>query len=230
ALIKFFQRNGFFEAQVQPEIQTDQTNGLANVNFKVTLNRQAKFGDLVLNGTTPDETEHLKGILHSLRARLRMAAVRTGKAYSLRTLERASDYLEGRLKGESHLAAQVKLIGANYNPETNRADITFEVQTGPIVHAQVEGAHLWPWTKHKLLPIYNKNGLAPEMIQEGRQNLLEEFRQKGFFDVQVGTETQVRPDGVTVLYRIMKGDRKKIEDVAFTGNEHFDKHQLVQHV
>jgi len=26
----------------------------------------------------------------------------------------------------------------------NRADITFEVQTGPIVHARVESAHLWP--------------------------------------------------------------------------------------
>ncbi|HYR44939.1 MAG TPA: POTRA domain-containing protein, partial [Terriglobia bacterium] len=230
ALVKFFQRNGFFEAQVQPEIQTDRANGLANINFKVTLNRQAKFGDLVLNGTTPDETEHLKSILQSIRARLRMAAVRTGKAYSLRTLERASDYLEGRLKSESHLAAQVKLIGANYNPQTNHADITFEVHTGPIVHAQVEGAHLWPWTKHKLLPIYQQNGLAPEMIQEGRQNLLKEFRRKGFFDVQVETSTEVHPNGVMVLYRIMKGQRKKIEDVAFTGNNHFDKHDLLQHV
>ena len=230
ALTTFFQRNGFFEAQVQPDIQTDKANGLANINFKVTLNRQAKFGDLALSGTTPDETEHLKSILHSLRARMRMAAVRAGKAYSIKTLERASDYLEGRLKGESHLAAQVKLIGANYNPQTNRADITFEVHTGPIVHAQVEGAHLWPWTKHKLLPIYQQNGLAPEMIQEGRQNLLKDFRQKGFFDVQVETETQVHPNGVMIFYRIMKGQRKKIEDVAFTGNKHFDKPELVQHV
>jgi len=47
------------------------------------------------------------------------------------------------------------------------------------------------------------------MIQEGRQNLLKEFRQKGFFDVQVETETQVRPDGVSVFYRIMKGSARK---------------------
>jgi len=230
ALTTFFQRNGFFEVQVQPQLQTDKTNGLVNVDFKVTLNRHARFGDIVITGTTPDETEHLKGILQSLRARMRMAAVRPGKTYSLKTLQRAVDYLQGRLQGEDHLAAQVKLLGANYNSQTNRADITFEVQTGPIVHARVEGAHLWPWTKHKLLPIYQQNGLAPEMIQEGRQNLLKEFRQKGFFDVQVATETKVRPDGVTVFYRIMKGDRKKIQDVAFTGNEHFDKHELAQHV
>ncbi len=230
ALTKFLQRNGFFEAQVDPNVQTDKPNGLANVNFKVTLNRQAKFGDISITGTTPDETEHLKGILRSLRARIKMSAIRVGKAYSLPTLQRAIGYLEGRLQSENHLAAQVKLIGADYNPQTNRADISFEVHTGPIVHAQVQGAHLWPWTKHKLLPIYQQNGLAPEMIQEGRQNLLKHFREKGFFDIQVATQTQVHPNGVTVFYRVMKGDRKKIEDVAFTGNQHFDKYELMQHV
>src|SRR5437762_14021037 len=121
-------------------------------------------------------------------------------------------------------------MGAAYSPQNNRADITFEVHSGPIVHARVEGAHLWPWTKHKLLPIYQQNGLAPEMIQDGRQNLLKEFRQKGFFDVEVETETDVRPNGVLVFYRIMKGPRKKVEDIAFTGNNHFDRHELIHHV
>jgi outer membrane protein assembly factor BamA len=229
-LVKFFQRNGFFEAEVQPEVQTDKANSLANVNFKVTLKRQAKFGDLVITGTTAEETDHLKGVLHSLRARLRMSAVRSGKAYSLKTLERATDFLQSRLHSENHLAAQVKLIGANYNSKTNLADITFEVQPGPIVHASVQGAHLWSWNKRKLLPIYEQNGLAPEMIQEGRQNLIKDFRGKGYFDVQVDADTQVRPDGVTIVYRVMKGQRKKIEDIAFTGNQHFDKHELTQHV
>src|SRR5437762_13719478 len=121
-------------------------------------------------------------------------------------------------------------MGAAYSPQNNRADITFEVQPGPIVHARVEGAHLWPWTKHKLLPIYQQNGLTPELIQEGRQNLLKQFRQKGFFDVQVATETKVRPDGVSVLYQIKKGNRKRIEDVAFTRNSHFEQEELHEHV
>src|SRR6201997_1096996 len=120
------------------------------------LNRRAKFGDLLITGTSPEETDHLKGILHSLRARMRMSAVRSGKAYSLKTLQRATDYLQSRLRAENHLAAQVKLIGANYNPKTNRADITFQVEPGPVVHANVEGAHLWSWNKRKLLPIYEQ--------------------------------------------------------------------------
>ena len=35
SLIKFFQQNGYFEAQVKPEIQTDAAHGLVNVAFQV---------------------------------------------------------------------------------------------------------------------------------------------------------------------------------------------------
>ena len=121
-----------------------------------------------------------------------------------------------------------------YNAETNKADITYDVDIGPIVHGEVVGMRVWPWTKHKLLPIYQQNGLTPELIQEGRQNLLKEFRQGGLFggyhDVQVDTETHVEPNGITVLYKVKQGPRKTIKDVAFTGNEHFDEKELEKHV
>ncbi len=230
SLTTFFRRNGYFQPEVQPEVRTDAATGLANVDFHVKLNPPAKFGDVEISGATPEETEHLRNTLRSLRARLRMAAIRKGKTYSLKRLQNATQYLEGHLQKENHLAAQVRLIGADYNPETNRADIRFEVKPGPIVHAKVEGAHLWGWTKHKLLPIYQQNGLTPELIQEGRQNLLTHFRQKGFFDVEVSAEIQTSSEGVTVLYRVMKGERKRIQDVAFTGNESINVDELRKHV
>jgi len=239
SILVFLQRNGYFQAEVTPEVQVDRANGLANVNFRVKLNRLAKFGDILIQGTTPEEIDHLKSSLHSLRARLKMSAIREGKDYSLKTLQNATQFLESHLQSENRLAAQVKLIGADYNPETNRADISFDIQPGPPVHAYVEGANLRSWPmrflfesqeRHKLLPVYQQSGLTPELVQEGRQNLLRRFREKGFFDVQVETETNARPDGIIILYRIKKGDRKKIEDVAFTGNTHFDEDDLEQHV
>src|SRR5207237_5428222 len=97
-------RNGYFQSEVNPEVQVDKTNGLANVNFRVKLNKLAKFGDIVIQGTTPDETEHLKASLHSLRARMKSSAVREGKNYSLKTLQNATQYLESHLQSENHLA------------------------------------------------------------------------------------------------------------------------------
>src|SRR5262249_23185198 len=159
-----------------PEVEVDKEKGLANVRFRVDLDKIAKFGDIIINGATPDESEHLKSSLRSIRARMTMSAIREGKDFSPKTLDNATAFLESHLQNENHLAAQVKLSGASYRAEQNRADIMFDVVPGPLVHADVQGAHLWPWTKHKLLPIYQQNGLTPELIQEGRQNLLRRFR------------------------------------------------------
>ena len=230
----FLRRNGYFQAEVHPEVHIDEATGLANVDFQIKLNRLAKFGDLAINGPAADQAQHLKNILHSLRARLKGSSVREGKSYSLKSLEKATQYLETRLQSENRLAARVTLIGANFNAETNKADITYDVDIGPIVHGELAGVRVWPWTKHKLLPIYQQNGLTPELIQEGRQNLLREYRQGGLFggyhDVEVDTETHVEPNGITILYKVKQGPRKTIKDVAFTGNEHFDEKELEKHV
>jgi outer membrane protein insertion porin family len=230
SLLTFLRRNGYFGAEVDPQIQVDSASGLANVNFKIQLNRHAKFGDIVINGPTSEETQHLVGILHSIRARLKSSAIRENTGYSLRTLEKATQYLESRLQSENHLAAKVRLIGANYNPQTNRADISFDVDIGPVVRGQITGAHVWPWTKHKLLPIYQQNGLTPELIQEGRQNLLRDFRDKGYFDVKVETDTHDQSDEKTIVYKVTKGQHRKVKELAFTGNEHFGKDELEKHV
>src|SRR5215467_740145 len=230
SLITFLRRNGYFGAEIHPDIQVDSAAGLANVNFKIQLNRRAKFGDIVINGPTPEETQHLKDILHSIRARLKGSAIRENTNYSLKALDKATQYLESRLQSEDHLAAKVKLVGANYNPQTNHADIAFDVDIGPVVHGQIVGAQVWPWTKHKLLPIYQQNGLTAELIQEGRQNLIRDFRQNGYFDVKVETETHNQPDEETIVYKVTKGEHRKIKEVAFTGNEHFGKDELEQHV
>jgi outer membrane protein assembly factor BamA len=230
----FLRRNGYFQSEVHPEVHVDEATGLADVDFQIKLNRLARFGDLIINGPAPDQAQHLKDILHSIRARLKSSAVREGKGYSLKTLEKAAQYLEARLQSENRLAASVKLIGANYNAETNKADISYDVDIGPIVHGEVSGVRVWPWTRHKLLPIYQQNGLTPELIQEGRQNLLREFRQGGlrggFHDVQVDTETSVEPNGVTILYKVKQGPRKTIKNVAFTGNDHFGEEELEKHI
>jgi len=78
--------------------------------------------------------------------------------------------------------------------------------------------------------IYQQAGVTPELIQEGRQNLLAHFRQKGFFDVQVDSDLQTDQDKETVLYRITQGKRSKIGGADFSGNQHIDEAELLQHV
>ena len=220
ALVKFFQRSGYFLAQVKPGLLTDRTHGITNVVFQTTLGPRAKFGKVTLEGATPQETAHLHQVLTSILARLRGSAIRTGKTYSLKTVQNATQYLQSALMKQAHLGATVKLIGANYDRETNRADIAFHVTAGPIIDVKVEGAHVWSWDQKKLLPVYQQVGVDQEIIQEGRLNLASYFQSKGFFNAQV--KVSVTPEannGESIVYDIVKGPRHKVADVTIAGNK-----------
>jgi len=222
----YLRRIGYFQAEVQPELKVLPQHGLVNVVYHITLNRHARFGNVSISGADPQETQYLERALHSTMARVHLSAIRPGKAYKLKTLQDATQYLESRLAKQGHLAAKVRLIGANYNPDSNRADVSFNVETGPVIHAKVEGERLWPWSKRKLLPIYQQVGVDQELIQEGQQNLVSQLQSKGYFDAKVETQVEQQPAGQLIIYRVTKGPRHKVAGVNIAGNEHLSEKQL----
>jgi outer membrane protein insertion porin family len=230
SLEEFFRRSGYFEAQVQTEVTTNPPWGLANVVFHARLNRRAKFGEVLIRGTTDQETTHLRGALHSFLARLRRSAIRPGKTYKMGTVQRATQYLANALGKQGYLGAQVKLAGADYSPASNRANVIYDVNTGPIIHVKVTGAHLWSWDRRKLLPVYQLAGVDPELIQEGRQNLISYFQSKGYFDAKVDTRVEQQDSSETVLYQITKGPRHKVKGVSVAGNQHYSEKELLAQV
>lgn len=226
SLLKFFQQNGFFEAVVNPEVITDNQRGLVNVIFHVSLGRRAKFGRVLLHGAPPEEQDGLQKALKSWRARVRGSAIRQGRSYSLKTIQNATQYLEGQLINHNYLGSRVQLAGAEYDAATHRADIRFEVTPGALAYVKVEGAHVWGHTRKKLLPIYQIAGLDPELIQESRENLISHFQTKGYFDVAVQSDVQPSQNGQTILFRIIKGERHKLTEVAVEGNHSLSNKQL----
>jgi outer membrane protein insertion porin family len=230
SLLQFFQQQGYFQATVEPETKVDTTHGLANVDFHVKLGVHAKFGRIVISDATPEEAALLNHALQTLLARARGAAIRPGKAYHRNTLNRATNYLQGRLAKQDRLSAQIKLEGAEYHAETNRADIHLSVKTGPQIHVETEGAHLFPWTRKSLLPFYQGIGVDDESIQEGRQALVSYFQAKGFFDVKVDAKSTTGPNGDTILYQITKDKKHKVDEVKLAGNKQISGDDLAPHI
>src|SRR5882724_38859 len=226
SLAKFFQQNGYFEAEVKPEVQIDTGHQLVNVVFRVNLNRHAKFGKVILRGAPPEEEQRLQKALQSWVARVRVSAIRAGKPYSLRRIQNATQYLESQLISHGYLGSRVQMAGAEYDSSTHRADVQFEVTPGTRARVKVEGAHLWGRTQKKLLPIYQIAGLDPELIQESRENLISHFQSKGYFDVAVQSDVQTAPTGQTILFRVIKGTRHKVKEVAIVGNQELSYDQL----
>lgn len=227
SLLDFFRQLGYFRAEVQPEVQVDADHALANVFFHITLNKRAKFGEVQISGTTPEQAKELSNSLHGILARARGSAIRPGKTYKRKNITNANTYLQRKLEKQEKLAARVKLTGADFNPETNRADIHFDVRTGPTIHVKIKGAHLWSWTKKSLLPVYQGAGVDMGLVQEGRQSLISYYQAKGYFDVQVDTQFQRDKSFVTLTYEIKKGKKHKVTGVHLAGNKHISSDDLM---
>ncbi len=226
-LLEFFHRTGFFMATVEPKMQIDEKHRVVNVEYVINLKRRAKFGDVILAGVSEQQTRRLNESLRSIRARIKGAYIKPGKAYSLKRLTAATALLQQQLGKQHFLAARVKLVSTLYNPETNRTDIKYDVTEGPRIEIKLAGARVWGRTQKKLIPMYQENAVDPDLVNEGAQDLTSYFQAKGFFDAKVQSHIQRDPSGgVTVLYQINKGPRGKVEAIDFHGNEHFSDKDL----
>lgn len=229
-LLTYFHQTGFFLATVEPKLQTDTTHGIVNVLFDVNLKRRAKFGKIVLTGASEEETRKLQHDLHSIWARMRGTSLRSGKTYSFPKLEKATNYLQGQLGKQHYLAGHVQLISALYNPQTNRADVTFKVTQGPKTEIKIQGAHVWGRTQKQIIPMYQENTVDPDLVEEGSRNLVAYFQTKGYFHVKVQSHIEQQPNETTIIYQVDKGQKGKVESVKITGNQRFDDDDLSPHL
>ncbi len=230
SLTTFFRQNGYFLARVSPQIQPDAAHGIVNVRFAVDLGIKATFGTVTLAGASQQQSTVLQEKLKSKLARLRSASIREGKPYALKTIQNATAYMQNALARQDLLGAQVQMIGAEYDPETNRANISFHVTPGPLVHVEVTGAHVFKSTQRKLIPLYQQVGVDDELVQEGRKNLISHFQSKGYFDAAVETSVSHQGTGETILYKIARGAKHKVASVSIDGNKTLGDTQLMAHV
>jgi len=230
ALAKFFQQQGYFQSDVKTEVKVDSQHGVANVAFHVTLGHPAKFGDAEIADNLPEQIGPLTESLQTFLARLRGSAIRAGHPYHYATLTRANQYLQDQLEKKGFLGVQVKLAGAQYHADTNRADIHFSVETGPTTNVAIEGAHLWSWTRKSLLPVYQGVSVDDESVEEGRQALMSYFQAKGFFDVKVDAQLKSANAGQSIDYQVSKEKKHKVSQVTVSGNAQLLESDLAPHL
>lgn len=225
SLEKFLRQEGYFESSVRTQVHV-LPHEIANVDFHVTLGRKAKFGTVLMHGASTHQEAELEHKETTLMARLRGAAIRPGKSYHHSTLNRAVRYLQSTLEKQGYLGAKVTLSGADYHADTNRADIHFQIHTGPKTSVKITGAHLWSWTRKDLLPVYQGIGVNEETVQEGRDALVSYFQKKGYFGVEVHARLETAASGDTIFYNIDKQKKHKVTAVRLAGNEKLPSSKL----
>ncbi len=230
ALTHFFQQDGYFESEVHAEAAIDSAHSLVNVLFNTSLGRRAKIGEIRLQGASPKETAYLDGKLHSIMARLRASALKPGMTFSRYRLRNATQYMESALTKQNYATGTVKLVSAEYDPATNRADVTFNIDTGPVVKVETTGAKVSQRKLRDLVPVYAANSADTDLVNEGGRSIQLYFQDKGYFDVQVATNIQNASSGKLITYDITKGEKHKVKEVSFAGNKHYSDKELQSQV
>ncbi|HET7873727.1 MAG TPA: POTRA domain-containing protein, partial [Terriglobales bacterium] len=229
-LLAFFHQTGYFEATVSPQVEIDKAQRVVNVIFHIDLKRRAKFGNVSIQGIPPEQAEKLQSGLRSWRMRLRRSHIKPGITYSSRRVDAALRYLQNQMGKRHYLAARVQLASARYDEDSNRADLNFRINPGPVIQVSIVGAHLRDSQKKKLIPIFQENAVDRDLVYEGEQNLASYFESKGYFDAKVSSSLQRRNGGATIVYKVEKGPRGKVKSIEFQGNRQFSDDDLKQHV
>jgi outer membrane protein assembly factor BamA len=230
ALLELFKHDGFFEAKVDPEMQRDEKHLVVNLIYHTTLGKRAKVGDLTFQGATEKEATEMRAALNSLWAKVKGGSLKRGQPFTQTRITKSLDYLRQRLQKSGHLTPIVRLDPPSYDASTRRANLTLEVQPGPLVSIRVNGAHVWKRTLKKLIPIFEENLVDRELVDEGRRNLVSYFQSKSYFDVKVDSRFDPKPDSISVVYDVHKGTKHRVEEVHFEGDHYFDGKELQAHI
>ena len=224
ALRAFLHRNGYFDSDVHAQLSIDDSHQLVNVSFPARIGKRAKISSVSIEGPSENEKDRLLHSVESLRARLSRALLKPGKPYSPGRISAATTLMKKALTGQHRLASSVKENPPKYNAQTNRVAISFTVEVGPVVTVRTEGAKLTaiPFLagrqKRKLIPIYTEGAVDRELVEEGERNLTDYFQKKGFYDAKVTTDFQKKPDEISVVYKIDRGKKHKVDRIVFHGN------------
>jgi outer membrane protein insertion porin family len=236
ALLNFLRHNGYFQAQVSPELQIDDSKQLVNVNFLVTMGKQARIGTVSVQGADSTEQTWLLHKIRSLRARFTGGLVKPGKPYSAERIEAATKLLKRSLTQQHRLESKVHEGAPVYHSDSNRVDVAFEVKLGPRVFIRASGARLsaMPFLSgremKKLVPAYSEGTIDDELVREGQNNLIDYFQKKGFYDVKVTTDFQNQSDQISLVYKIDRGEKHKVDHISFHGNSQIAQKTLMQQI
>lgn len=229
-LLDYFHKHGYFEAEVKPRIQRDGSRRVVNVIFDCTMKRQARLRVISFTGISDQEASDMRAALRGVWARLKRVSLKPGTKYSEPYIDKSITFIRDRLRNEGRLTPAVRLASKNYDPDSNRIDITFDVAAGPKVSVRVVGAHVSNRTLRRLIPIYEEASVDQDLVDEGQRNLKAYFQTKGYFNVSADSHVDRKDGIVNVVYEVSRGTKHRESGVFFSGNHYFSDKQLKEHV
>jgi len=212
------EQNGYYESVIAQNIVPRPGQQLADISFHVVSGPRARVGRVTVtgdSGMTLDEFRthaHLWKIAH----------------VDHDTDNRALDGVLRAYQKQDCLEAEVKLESAVYDRVAKAVDYHFSANRGPVVRVEVHGASISPDRVKHIIPIFQEGSVDEDLLNEGNRRLRDYYQRLGYFDARVDHERKsASSDEVTILYTVQLGTRRRVNQVAITGNHYFSAATLM---
>jgi len=205
------EENGYYQGKITPHTIPDKNNAEMNVQFDVNIGKQARVGDVTVQGDS--------GM--TVPAFRKKAKLKEGSKVNSDTVSRALSRLRKNYQHQQRLEASISVASKQFQPPVNHLNYGFQADRGPIVRIVVEGAKLSKGKVHTLVPVYAEGTLDEDLLNAGSKRIRDYFQREGYFDCKV-THSATANDGLThITYDVSLGARDRIVAVSITGNQYF---------
>jgi len=217
---QFMETNGYYRSSVEAEEHADTATQQMAITFHLDPGPQARVGKVNVKCNpecAPAEIEEI-------------AKLRPGDRVTVQTAGSALARLRKRYQKRDRLLAQVGIAEKNYRAETNTVDYTLDINPGPKVAILAEGFKLSRRVLRQNVPVVEENAIDPDLLNEGRSNLLNYLQGRGYFDAKVELKGPPSTSGneLQIVYLVNAGARHKLLRLDITGNQYFRTEDLRQ--
>ncbi len=217
-LKRIFERNGLYEAKVQPDLRRDPKAQQIHITFVVNAGKRARYGKPVISGNPklPEKT-----IVKATG--WNRWIIGGGKEMSQERTRRGITGILKKYQKDDRLMATVQIDSMKYDPETRKVEPNLKIEGGPKVKLEAVETKVSSGKLKKYVPIYEERHADRDLLVEGARNLRDYFQTQGYYEVNVDfREKQKSADETVIEYVISRGQRYKIVEVLIQGNRYFD--------
>lgn len=214
---RLLELNGLFTPQIRPVFDYDDRHQQINIRFLIQSGPRARFTTPIMNG---DLKMALERVVRATK--FRRWLIRTWKPMTQARVRQGVDGVRSLYQRENRLEAKVALESMHYEPDTNRAIATMNIDAGPRIQVNTVGFKIPQRRLRRLIPIFEEHAVDEDLLAEGSRNLRDYLQSQGFFEAQVEFKQQAVVNDVSNLdFLIASGKRHKLVSIVIQGNRYF---------
>ncbi len=211
------EENGLFRSQIHPVFDYDPEYQQVHIRFEVDSGPRAHFAAPALSGDLKMDPERI------LKAtRWRRWLLNSWKPVTQARVRNGMDGVRALYRKDNRLEAKISLDARKYDPETQAAHYTLNIDAGPRIEVRTIGANISQKDIQRFVPIFEEQSVDRDLLAEGSRNLRNYLQSQGYYEAQVEFKQQrVTNDRASIDYLINTGPRHRLAHIEVAGNHYF---------